>query len=493
MHGCITKWLARTLATAVVFGVPAIGAGQQSQSARDDDASYLAFDAAQPAPSAQFISSSSADGDLAGRVAKLEEALKKAEDKAAADKKKTAGKPSVNVGGRVQIDMAGFQQNDISKEQSGNINNGVEFRRARIALSGDAFDVVEYKAEFDFATPTNAAPTSPGTNSYTDQVAFKDVYIGIKELPLAGNFRVGHFKEPFGLDQLTSSRSITFMERSLGDEGAIVPGRNMGMMVGNTFDDEHGTWATGWFVSRQVETPPLWQNDNGGSAMTMRYTYLPWYDEATEGRGLWHVGAAYSYRDTPDGYIAASARPECHLANSVIGSSSWNLHAIDQQLFGAETAVVYGPFSAQAEYFGSWINRSGALDDVNFNGAYVAFSYFLTGEHRPYNRKSGAFDRVKPFENFFRVRAEDGCCYTGKGAWELAYRYSYLDLMDSLTTTEKAGRCGDHTIGVNWYLNPYTRVMADYVYSSVDRVNAQHTLVTGGYIQTAMMRFAIDF
>ena len=33
MHGCIGKWLAQTLATAIVFGTPAIGLGQQSQPA----------------------------------------------------------------------------------------------------------------------------------------------------------------------------------------------------------------------------------------------------------------------------------------------------------------------------------------------------------------------------------------------------------------------------------------------------------------------------
>ena len=492
MHGCIAKWLARTLATVVVLGVPAIGLGQDAQPEHGTEAGYLGVGADQAVPTNQFVSSSSADGDLAGRVAKLEAALKKAEAKAEADKKKAAGKPSVNVGGRIQMDMAGFQQNAASVTQTGgNINNGAEFRRARIAISGDAFDVVEYKAEFDFANATNAAPLTPTTGSYTEQVAFKDVYIGIKELPLVGNFRAGHFKEPFGLDQLTSSRSILFMERSLGDEGALVPGRNMGMMFTNTYDEEHGTWAAGWFVAREGETPPLWQNDNGGTAMTMRCTYLPWYDEATDGRGLWHLGAAYSYRDVTAGRIVASARPEAHLAPAVIGGN-FDINAVDQQLFGAETAMVYGSFSAQAEYYGSWADRSGADADVNFNGMYVAFSYFLTGEHRPYNRKTGAFDRVKPNENFFRVRAEDGCCYTGKGAWELAYRYSYLDLMDGLTTYNGAGRCGDHTIGVNWYLNPYTRIMANYIYSDVDRVVNQ-ALVTGGYIQTAMMRFAIDF
>ena len=45
-------------------------------------------------------------------------------------------------------------------------------------------------------------------------------------------------------------------------------------------------------------------------------------------------------------------------------------------------------------------------------------SYFLTGEHRPYDRTAGKFNRVIPFENFFRVRTECGEIVTGMGAWE---------------------------------------------------------------------------
>jgi phosphate-selective porin OprO/OprP len=195
MHGCIAKWLARTLATGLVLGLPAISLGQNPQLTQGSESSYLAFGAEQSAPSAQFASSS-ADTDLAARVAKLEEALKKAEDKAAADKKKAAGKMSANIGGLLQIDMAGFQQNDIGRDTTGNMQNGCEFRRARLWAFGDGFDVIEYKVEMDFAT-TDAA--NAATNVYTEQVAFKDVFIAVKELPLAGRIQVGHFKEPFGL------------------------------------------------------------------------------------------------------------------------------------------------------------------------------------------------------------------------------------------------------------------------------------------------------
>ena len=84
----------------------------------------------------------------------------------------------------------------------------------------------------------------------------------------------------------------------------------------------------------------------------------------------------------------------------------------------------------------------------NFYGGYAFVSYFLTGENRPYNRKMGVFDRVKPYEDFFRVRDCDGNVSTGHGAWELAYRFSYIDMLDGMTRTKgrqaRSGRRPHH-------------------------------------------------
>ena len=95
-----------------------------------------------------------------------------------------------------------------------------------------------------------------------------------------------------------------------------------------------------------------------------------------------------------------------------------NLPAISNQLVGFETALVYGPFSAQGEVFGDYIEQPGG-HEVTFTGGYGYLSYFLTGENRCYNRKTGCFDRVRPFTNFFRVRTCDGDVATG---WALGSR-----------------------------------------------------------------------
>jgi len=82
-------------------------------------------------------------------------------------------------------------------------------------------------------------------NSKDQSTAFKDVYVQVLELPLLGNVRVGHFKECFGLEDLTSDNYTTFMERSVDDEGAFVPGRNDGIMAFNWSENQRAAGSTG--------------------------------------------------------------------------------------------------------------------------------------------------------------------------------------------------------------------------------------------------------
>ena len=404
---------------------------------------------------------------LVDEVAELKAWKAQMESKAAADKKKAAGKPSLSIGGRIFADTAMFDQNANSVTQVGDIDNGTEMRAAWLDFKGSMFNVIDYMLQFDLAG---------------QQTRFKDAYLAVKELPLVGNVKVGHFKEPFGMEQLIHSKFTTFMERAPGDAGVFVPARNMGIMAYDCTESERMTWAIGAFVSEQDDDPPFYQEDHEGAALTMRSTFLPWYDEATEGRGLLHTGVAYSYRALGDQTARLRGRPESHLAPYVIDTGTIN--ASDMQLLGAELAFVYGPFSFQSEYYGATVDEIGA-DDLSFNGCYAYFSYFLTGENRQYSRKQGTFTRTVPFENFFRVRDQDGRVQMGKGAWELAYRYSYVDLDDGQI---QGGRVGDHTFGINWHLTPYTRVMWNYINSTTDRAG-----VNDGIVNVFQMRAQVDF
>ena len=190
--------------------------------------------------------------DLAQRVSDLEKQLADYSKAAAAAKSQAPSKPLIAPSGRIQFDVANFSQNAASVSEFGNADNSVGFRRARLALLGE-YGVVDYIIEMDFA---NRGINSV-INSKDQSTAFKDVYIQVRELPVAGVVRVGHFKECFGLEDLTSDNYTTFMERSVNDEGAFVPGRNNGIMAYNWSENERATWAIGTFTNQTgFDQPP---------------------------------------------------------------------------------------------------------------------------------------------------------------------------------------------------------------------------------------------
>jgi phosphate-selective porin OprO/OprP len=190
-----------------------------------------------------------------------------------------------------------------------------------------------------------------------------------------------------------------------------------------------------------------------------------------------------------DNVVRFRVRPEAHLGPQIVNLT---LHdAENWQLLGAEAALVYGPLSVQSEFFGSVVDR-GPGGSQTFTGCYAYVGYFLTGESRPYRRSTGVFDRVRPNENFFRIRDSSGDICTGTGAWEAGYRFSYVDFLDGLVATNGAGRVADHTVGVNWYLNPYARVMFNYVNSRADRVTGG-TLIPNGHMDIFEVRAQVDF
>jgi len=461
---------------AMVLAISAMPArGQEVQTSASDD-SPPDFSALPP-------SQDKANADLARRLADVEKQL--AEHAKATAKPQGSAKPLIAPTGRIQLDMANFGQNPTSVTQYQNALNSVGFRRARLALLGE-YEVIDYIIEMDFANRGVGAEV----NSKDQSTAFKDVYIQIRDLPAIGNVRVGHFKEGFGLEQMTSDNYTTFMERSIIDEGTLVPGRNNGIQAFNWTENQRATWSIGVFTNQTgFDQPPLFQYDKWGLAATMRGTFLAYYDEPSNGRGLLHTGLDYTYRSAPDNKGIFATRAESGFSPSVVNMTLSDV--IDWQVFGPESALVYGPFSMQSEFFASTINRQNNLTN-NFCGVYAFVSYFLTGENRPYNKKLGVFDRVKPYENFFRVRTADESVQTGRGAWELAYRFSYIDMLDGLTA-KGAGMATDHTFGINWYLNPFTRVMFNYVHSCDTYNVATGRRITGGNMDIFEARFAMDF
>lgn len=354
---------------------------------------------------------------------------------------------SIKFGGRIMNDWSFIKaDDDLDAAFSDQFTDGTEFRRVRFYSSGTIYHVVYYKAQYDYASGLSE---------------FKDVYVGVKNIPLLGSVQVGHMYEPFGLEEMTSSKVITFMERAATSN--MTPSRKTGAMFKRELDNKRGTFAAGVFRN----------SDDVGRAeghkynVTARVTAVPVMKD--DGRRLVHLGAAASVRKPEGDSYRLRARPSTHIAPRLVNTG--HLEMTDQVVqFGGEAAAVFGPASVQGEYIYAQASND-TLNDPAFNSFYVQASYVLTGEHRGY--KGGLMEGVHPDKNF------DGT--GGIGAWELAVRFSRIDLDDQ---TVAGGTLGDVTAGLNWYLNPYTRVMFNYVHADLKDV---------GKCDSFMTRFQVAF
>ncbi len=378
----------------------------------------------------------------------------------------------IKFGGRLMYDIGWIDGDDLEdhSDLAGSdfdLEDAADVRRARLYFQGDIYEDLQFKLQFDLADC---------------DADLKDAYLRFKNIPYLGSVTMGHFKEPFSLEELTSSKYITFMERGLPN--AMSPGRNVGVMAHNSVLDDRMTWAVGIFrdVDDCGQDDPEENDEDGGYNMTARVTAAPWYAEG--GRKVLHLGGSYSLRHPQEQSVRFRARPEAHFLaerfTDVTFGAEW------ENRFGAEAALVCGPFSAQAEYM-AVVPDAGGEGDVSptLQGAYAYVSYFLTGEHRNYSPSSGTFKRVRPKKNF----RQDG----GLGAWEVGARWSWLDFTDNpLEDTDDGAReLNNVTLGVNWYLNPNVRIMWNWVHPVVEDEGPADDWKEENDI--FMMRMQVDF
>jgi len=244
---------------------------------------------------------------------------------------------SVRVGGRIMYDYNRSEENGETDE------DGFNVRRARLFVSGTVGENWAYKSQFN-----------------TNGSGFEDLYIRYTGWGKMARLTIGNQKVPFGLEELTSSKDISVLERSAITEQYAV-GRSESINLSGKGGNQ--TYSISAYTEEEEDTN---QEDIGIAA---RYTYAPIKTDT----GLLHLGIAY--RD-----------------------------AGDDSALGLEVGAVAGPFHVQAEF------ADGDFGGQEEDGFYVQAGYILTGETRPY--KDGAFKRVKPSGNAGAweavVRFEDG-------------------------------------------------------------------------------------
>jgi len=373
------------------------------------------------------------------------------------------GGSTMKVSGRVNVDHWAFPGTSPAintfenKDPTISPQDEFGFRRLRFGVKGNVWKTMVYKIELELA----------GGN----KTEFRDAYLGWKDIPFLQTVLIGNQKRPYGLDHLNSSRFNVFLERPDVIESINQDSRRFGIQSYNVSEDQAWNWRYGVFNQRLIQDEGKYVSDHYQMEFAGRLANTFWYDEASGGRGYGHWAVSGTAANPDGSGIAGRATNEARFRTRPEGRSlgKWiDTGAIagadNYQMLGVENVWNFGPVQLVGEYQNLWLDRNGA-PDLHFHGGYAYISYFFTGEHMPWNRSRGTLDRIKPVENFFLVDTGNDGVKGGWGAWQAAYRWSYADFNDDNIF---GGVGQSHTLGLNWYWNPYARMQFNAIYGEID-------------------------
>jgi phosphate-selective porin OprO/OprP len=332
------------------------------------------------------------------------------------------------VGGRLQADVtAAVGDNTFADSGDGGGDVVSEFRRARLYASGVLDSVWKFKFQYDF------------TDSSEDGI--RDAYLsytGMKPI----EFTFGHHKVPFSLEELTSSKYISFIERSQF-VNAIAPGRRYALTAKSYFADRFTVAGSVHLGGASEET----SDDELG--YTARFTYSPIHEK----NHMLHLGLGIDHTTSKNNLLSDfDGEPEVHPGADLLDDNG-DAGYEEATRYVVEASGYYGPFALQAEYAQAELKDSNiGHADSDYTAWYIYGSYYLTGESRRYNWKKSSFSQTKVISPLSKG---------GWGAWELGLRYSGGEFDDGGTnTTDEADVL---TVGLNWYPSNNVRFSANYV------------------------------
>jgi phosphate-selective porin OprO and OprP len=389
------------------------------------------------------------------------------------------GAYSATLHGVMQLDAAQYFQDKGLPAVIGNgrdLNNGTNFRRARLGVDGKFAKNFDYSILLDFG--------GAGTDGAGQ---LQELFVQYNYAPF--KIRVGAYAPNLGLEDAASTNGSLFPERPSSAEAArSLAGADRRIALQGQVVQER------WLLSGAVTGAKA----GDGQTFDEQLGYLGRF-AALPFKGLdWlvHVGANASVVATPAQTTALTGaygvtlqdRPELR----VDGQQLITTGAIDAKgarHYGLEFAAQKKNLLIQSEVFDYKIDRrnpAAGVTDPQFKGWYVEGGWVLTGEARKYNAANFAFDAptiAKPFD----PKADKW------GAWELAARYSVLDLNhhENAALAGDRVRGGEQTIwtaGLNWFPNSVTKFSLDYLDVDVDRKDP-----AGGVIPLSQSYQAINF
>ncbi|HEX3664590.1 MAG TPA: porin [Rhizomicrobium sp.] len=376
---------------------------------------------------------------------------------------KTAnGNFSASLRALVQYDSAYYMQGMMPPGID--FSSGSNFRRARLGFSGTLFKDWSYEFLYDLG------------GSGVEAAAIASAYLQYDGLGPV-HMRLGAYPTPESFEDSTSASDLLFLERaqpvdlersiagSDGRQGATVFAYDdnyfaalsyTGGLVGESavFDEEQN------LVGRAAYRFILGDDVNFAVGADSTYVIRP----ADTAAG----------NESPES-VRLRERPELNVDdNGIRLIDTGTLNANHMLTYGFEAAGNWHSLYGQGGYFHYDVSRRDSpLSNPSFDGWYAQASWVLTGESKPYRPERGAYGSPIPADEFSFDKI-------GWGAWEIAARYSVLDLnfdagAPGTAAVPDAIRGGDQkiwTAGLNWYPNAAIRFMLDYQHTDVSRLDS---------------------
>jgi len=352
---------------------------------------------------------------------------------------------------RVQFDAA-FFSNDVYNP----IGNGYNIRRARVAFKAILWNNWYGEVDLDFAG---------------SHIEMKDMIIGYifdKHNIIA---KVGQFKENFGMETTTTSRYLTFMERSFISK--MDASRHLGMQVSHWRDRYLLIGGIHFNSQGDFEEVEFSKDHNKklgldeGYSLNGRVVFRPIIDEDK----MLHLGAAFTYR-TPktDVEVLNTYRFSTRSHTSINRKKYIDTDDIKdvENVVGMnfELAGAYKNFMFQGEYKKFNMQRTkDDLEAVDIDGFYIQAGYLIFGGRYNYNKAEGEFTRITRGRKY--------------GELEVAVRYDYVNAND-FKAKVYGGAAEGYTLGLNYHFNPNVKFMMNYAFNNHDRyANGKGKLYVG--------------
>jgi phosphate-selective porin len=285
----------------------------------------------------------------------------------------------LTLGGYIQ---ANLESGDVSAFEGRfgmtALKDRFRLRRARITLTGD------YKEEFEFKIEGDLEQSDGLSSSTRTGFSGTDIFINWHRFAEA-NIKVGQWKAPFGLEQITPDTLIYTIERSL-PTGALTPERQIGAMLWgkpltNILPDQKDlvTYYAGMFNGNGRNFN---NNDNNEFMYVGRLEVQAFKGKVMNEEASLKLGGDYLFSRDETG---TNISPALNLKVNSDGSlTSFTLPSPDERkAWSVDAWLKIGPFDLIGEYLGENVRGrtvggvAPLFADFDPHGWYVQGSYFL--------------------------------------------------------------------------------------------------------------------